>query len=236
MGKQLIQQRRGKGSIFRAPSFNYRGKISHTKFVAEKIQGILTDIVHCPGHSAPLARIKFPDETILMAVPEGMRVGDIVYSGKTAEPSTGNILPLQDIPEGTAVFNLETQPGDGGKLVRASGSFATVISKMGNKVLVELPSKKTREFDRNCRACIGKIAGGGRLEKPLVKAGNNYHKQKARRKVYPKVRGVAMNAVVHPHGGKGRGKKGICGIAPRYAGPGRKVGKIHPKRTGRRNR
>ncbi|MBW2995487.1 50S ribosomal protein L2 [Candidatus Woesearchaeota archaeon] len=234
MGKNLIQQRRGKGSIYRAPSFNYKGRASHNKINTGDIQGTVTDLLHCKGHSAPLARVRFPDETILMLAPEGICVGDVVMSGKTAEPSLGSIIPLQDIPEGTAVFNLETQPGDGGKLVRASGTFATILAKFENKVLVELPSKKVREFNPRCRACLGKIAGGGRLEKPFVKAGNKYRARRARRKLYPRVNGVSMNSVDHPHGGSSSHHKGRPTIAPANAPPGRKVGMLRPKRTGRK--
>jgi len=234
MGKNLIQQRRGKGSIFRAPSFNYRGKAKHNKITSDKVEGVVTDLVHCPGHSAPLARVRFPDETILMLAPDGIRVGDIISSGKIAEPSTGSISRLQDIPEGTAVFNLETQPGDGGNLVRASGTFATVLAKMENKVLVELPSKQVKEFDPRCRACIGRVAGGGRLEKPFVKAGSKYRARKAKRKLYPIVSGVSMNAVDHPHGGSSSSHKGRPTIAPKNAPPGRKVGMLRPNRTGKK--
>jgi large subunit ribosomal protein L2 len=233
MGKNLIQQRRGRGSIFRAPSFRYKGRAAHDKMTTD-VKGTVTDIVHCPGHSAPLIRIKFPDEAILMLAPEGIKVGDEVGSGKSAEPSLGSIVALQDIPEGTAIFNIETQPGDGGKLVRASGTFATILAKLGSKVLVSLPSKKVREFNPMCRACIGRIAGGGRREKPFVKAGNKYRARKARRKLYPRVNGISMNAVCHPHGGKGSHTKGRPTIAPRNAPPGRKVGKIRPRRTGRK--
>jgi large subunit ribosomal protein L2 len=234
MGKNLIQQRRGKGSIFQAPSFNYKGRAEHNRMISGNVQGEITDFIHCPGHSAPLARVRFPDETILMLAPEGIRVGDIVSSGKTAEPSLGNIMVLEAVPEGTAVFNLETQPGDGGKLVRAAGSFATVVAKMENKVLVQLPSKKVREFNPLCRACIGRIAGSGRHEKPFVKAGNKYRARKARRKLYPRVNGISMNAVDHPFGGKGSHTKGRPTIAPKNAPPGRKVGMLHPRRTGRK--
>ena len=234
MGKQLIQQRRGRGSIFRAPSFNYKGDVKLGRYYDEAKQGVITDLIHCPGHSAPLARIKFDGENVLMIAPEGIRVGDSVNSGKGSAVATGNVLALRDIPEGTAVFNVEVQLGDGGKMARAGGTFATVLQKLGTKVLVQLPSKKTRLFDETCRAAVGRIAGGGRLEKPKLKAGVTYYAMKARRKNFPNVRGLAMNAVAHPYGKKRSSKKGKVTIAPRNAPPGRKVGKIRPRRTGKK--
>jgi large subunit ribosomal protein L2 len=234
MGKNLIQQRRGKGSIYRAPSFKYKGRASHNKLNSGSVEGIIMDLVHCPGHSAPLARVKFPDETVLMLAPEGVKVGDVVATGKVAEPSSGCVMTLEDIPEGTAIFNVETQPGDGGKLVRASGTFATVLAKLNNKVLVELPSKKVKELNARCRASVGRVAGGGRLERPFVKAGNKFRARRARRKLYPIVNGVSMNAVDHPHGGSKSSHKGRPTIAPKNAPPGRKVGMLRPRRTGRK--
>lgn len=238
MGKNLISQRRGKGSTtFRAPSFKWFGEVKyHSQTEQERegvLNGVIKDIVHSSGHSSPLMVVEFENKkTALLIAPEGVRVGDTIMSGAAALPNKGCILPLIKIPEGTEIFNIESQPGDGGRYARSSGSTARVISKQKGKVLVELPSKKIKEFHTECRATIGSIAGFGRVEKPLVKAGNNYFKKKAKNKVYPRVRGVAMNAVDHPYG-SGRGShKGKPTIAPRWAPPGAKVGKLRPRRTG----
>jgi large subunit ribosomal protein L2 len=239
MGKNLIQQRRGKGSpSFKAHSFRYKGKVGHVSFGKEFSkgfnQGVIQDILHCPGHSAPLARVVFEKQDMLMIAPEGVRVGYPIFAGKDAPPKVGNILPLSQIPEGTPVYNIENVPGDGGRFVRSSGTFAKVVSKTKDKVLVMLPSKKKKGFSPTCRACIGIVAGGGRKEKPMLKAGAKFHKRKARGKYYPRVSGLAMNAVAHPYGGTRSSKLGKVTIAPRFAPPGRKVGLIKPKRTGKK--
>jgi large subunit ribosomal protein L2 len=140
-------------------------------------------------------------------------------------------MVLKNIPEGTMICNIERQPGDGGKFVRAGGTFGKVVAKTQEGVLVRLPSKKEKVFHQECRAIIGIVAGAGRTEKPFLKAGTRYFAMKAKNKLWPKMRGVAMNAVSHPYGGK-RKKKGKPTIAPRFAPPGRKVGKIAPRRTG----
>ena len=169
-----------------------------------------------------------------MIAPEGIRVGDIVNSGEEAGIKPGHIMPLKAIPEGTAIFNIESQPGDGGKFVRTSGTFAKLVGRMGNKVAIKLPSGKTKEFNPESRACIGIIAGSGRLEKPFLKAGKKYHAMRAKNKLYPKVQGTSMNALSHPFGGSSSHTKGRPTQAPRNAPPGRKVGKLAPRRTGKR--
>ncbi len=236
MGKNLIQQRRGRGtSTFRVRSFRSDGAVKHIPFSRESHAGEVIDIVHSYMHSGPIAKVKFENQQlVLMQAPEGMRVGQKIFSGSSAPIQIGNTLPLKDIPEGTDVYNIESFPGDGGKFVRAAGSSARVTSKSGNKVMVMLPSKKERAFSPECRASIGIIAGSGRKEKPFLKAGNKFHRMKARNKYYPQVEGVSMNAVSHPFGSKSSRTKGRPTQAPRNAPPGRKVGKIAPRRTGRR--
>ncbi len=238
MGKSLIAQRRGKGtSTFRSPSFRYAGVSKHKSLTLEPCTGTVLELLHSQGHSAPLARVRYSDgEEVLCCAPLGIRVGETVEMGPTVELKTGNTLPLSSIPEGTLVFNVEALPGDGGKFARTSGAAARVAAKMGSTVIIELPSKKQRSFNDTCRATIGVIAGGGRIEKPLVKAGHHYHKMRARNRRYPVVCALSMNAVDHPYGGSRSSKKGKVTIAPRNAPPGRKVGKIRPRRTGRRTR
>lgn len=238
MGKNLIQQKRGKGSpTYRAPSFRYYGSIKHPKITEQTSAGRIIDLISCPGHTAPLAQIKFDDgKTNFAIAPEGIKVGDVVKFGADAGVNKGNVMPLKDIPEGTSIYNIESSPGDGGKFVRGSGTFARIIGKVGDKVVVRLPSTKQKLFRADCRASIGVIAGGGRLEKPMLKAGKRYHYMRARNKLYPKVCGVSMNAVDHPFGGSSSHTKGRPTQSSRNAPPGRKVGKIAPKRTGRTKR
>ena len=231
MGKRLIQQRRGKGTPrYRAPSHRYQGEVKH---YALSTSGMVTDLIHCAGHSAPLMEVAYlTGERGLAFAPDGIRVGDEISVG-APEVKIGNVLLLRDIPEGTLIHNIELQPLDGGKLVRASGSSARVISKTEEAVRVQLPSKKEKLFQPECRAAVGVLAGSGRLDKPFLKAGFKYHKMRARNKLYPIVCGVSMNAVDHPFGGKCSHVKGRPTQAPRDAPPGRKAGKIAPRRTGR---
>jgi large subunit ribosomal protein L2 len=234
MGKNLIQQRRGKGSsTFRAPSFRYIGKVSHTKISEQGIKGKIVDIIKCPGHSAPLIDVKYDNgERVLNLAPEGVRVGEAVESGPSGDIKNGSTLPLKSIPEGTAIYNIESRPGDGGKFVRCSGTFAKIVGKSSAGITIKLPSNKQKTFSPECRACIGIIAAGGKRDKPLLKAGNHYHARKAKNKYWPITSGSSMNAVAHPFGGKGSHTKGRPHQAPRSAPPGRKVGSIAPRRSG----
>lgn len=237
MGKTLIQQARGKGSPrYKVPSFRFRtdGKLKSQR--KDIVSGKIIDLLTCQGHSAPIIYVKFDDgEHKLMIAPEGIRVGSSVSVGPGAPVETGNILALKDIPEGTAIFNIESQPGDGGKFCRTSGNTARLLSKTDKHVVVTLPSKKERRFNLNCRAMIGTIAGGGRKEKPILKAGKMHHKKKAKNKLYPRTGGSKMNALDHPYGNKRSARKSKQKPCSRNAPPGRKVGKLAARRTGRRN-
>jgi large subunit ribosomal protein L2 len=234
MGKNLIQQARGKGGPrYRAPSFRYKAKVMYPDKEVKKAK--IVDFVKGAGHSAPLAEIEFKDglSGYLIAA-EGIKVGREIEFGEEAELKSGNTLPLKEIPIGTTVFNIEGQPGDGGKYVRSGGTTARVIAKKGDEVVVQLPSKKHKKFNQKCRASIGRIAGSGRKDKPFLKAGTRHHYMKARNKLYPRVCGTSMNAVDHPYGKSRSGKKGRPTIARRHAPPGAKVGKIRPRRTGKK--
>lgn len=238
MGKSLIQQKRGKGSPrYRAPSFRYQGKANFTRYENKDMNATITDILHSSGHSAPLMDLKYSNgETGLLQAPEGVKVGDKIDVGNNVELKSGNVLPLKSIPEGTSIYNIESNPGDGGKFVRASGGFAKIITKMEEGIVVELPSSKRRTFLPECRAVIGVIAGSGRPEKPFLKAGTKFFAMHAKNKLWPIVSGTSMNSVNHPFGGKSSHAKGIPTQASRNAPPGRKVGHIAPKWTGRHKR
>jgi large subunit ribosomal protein L2 len=231
MGKNLIQQARGKGGPrYRAPSFRYKAKVSYPQSATS---GEIVDIIKCRGHSSPLVQVRYDsgEENFLVAA-EGVKVGDSVALGENAPLQHGNTLFLKDIPIGTQVFNIELRPGDGGKFVRSGGCFARVIAKKENDVTIMLPSKKEKTFGSQCRATIGLTAGSGRKEKPYLKAGTRFFYMKARNKLWPRVKGQSMNAVDHPHGTSRSSKKGQPTIADRNAPPGAKVGKIRPRRTG----
>jgi large subunit ribosomal protein L2 len=232
MGKNITSQKRGRGSpTYTRPSFNFKGQSSigtdgHAKIV---------DFIACRAHSAPLARIVHEDgSNTLTIAPEGVCVGQEIMIGASEKKEIiiGNVLKLAEIPEGTSVFNIENIPGDGGKFVKASGVGAKIISKTGSKVTILLPSKKSREFNPDCRACIGNVAGSGRPEKPFYKAGRKFHRMKAKNIYYPIVSGVSMNAVAHPFGGRSSHHKGRPTMSKKNSPPGRNVGAIRPRRTG----
>lgn len=236
MGKRILPQRKGRGSpTFRVPE---KGKIAPAKYpyfpINETHKGVVEDLVHERGRMAPLARIRFDNGTVayLPAV-EGLKTGDVIYIGPDAPLNPGNILPLSRIPEGMTICNIEKNFGDGGELVRAAGCSAILFSQAEDGVIVQLPSGTNVKLNPNSRATIGVIAGGGRKEKPFLKAGAKWYYMRAKGKKYPTVRGVAMPVVYHPFGGGRHQHPGKPTSTPRNAPPGRKVGHIAPKKTGR---
>ena len=237
MGKRILQRRRGKAGIqFRAPS---RGKIAPVRYpklgAASEGSARVTAILDERGRSAPLAQIQYSGNrfTYLPAV-AGMAVGGEVAMGEVASPVVGNVLPLSRVPEGTRVCNVELRPGDGGRLVRASGTSAIVFSKAEGRAMLKLPSGKNILVDQNCRATVGEVAGGGRQEKPFLTAGARHHAMRASGRVYPRMRGIAMAVVYHPFGGGRHQHPGKSTSTSRNAPPGRKVGLIAPRKTGRK--
>ena len=236
MGKNLIQQARGKGGpSYRSVGFKFAGEAKLHGPVSQLVNGKVVNFIKCPGHAAPLAEIEYDDKTTcLVMAPEFVKVGDKVQVGPGSDIAPGNILSLKDIPEGVPIFCIELRPGDGGKFCRTSGSFARIVSKTQDNVVIRLPSKKQHAFDLNCRACIGVIAGTGRTEKPILKAGKRHHARRAKNKRYPFISGAAQNAVDHPFGNSRSSRKSKRRSASHFAPPGRKVGSLWPKRTGKR--
>jgi len=234
MGKRVLQQRRGKASpTWRAPSHRYAGEISYPK---ERgfVRGTVRDILHSTGHSAPLALIRFDNgEESLVPAAEGTLVDQKVCCGPGAEHREGNILTLSEISDGTAICNIEIRPGDGGRIIRASGSYAYLTSKEGKMVNVRLPSGAVKRLSALCRATIGVSAGGGRIEKPLIKAGTKHYKMHARNLRWPRSSASARNPVDHPFGGGGHTHLGKSQTISHDAPPGRKVGSIAARRMGK---
>jgi large subunit ribosomal protein L2 len=140
-------------------------------------------------------------------------------------------MRLKDIPIKTPVYNIESRPGDGGIFIRSSGGSGIINRASEKKVFVLMPSKKEKEFNPKCRATIGVIAGSGRLEKPIMKAGKKYHMKRAKGRLWPRTSAVKMNIIDHPFG-SGRGKNPKSKIPKRNAPPGRKVGLLRARRTG----
>lgn len=230
MGKNLRTQRRGRGgSTYRSPSHRHPGEVRHPGFEGE---GVVVEIVHAPGRTAPLARVAFDSRTVLMIAPDGLREGHRVAVG-TPAVDRGNTLPLASIFVGTLVYNIESRPGDGGKFVRSAGTTALVVSQ-GDHTVLQLPSGQFRAFDPKCRASVGVVAGSGRKDKPFAKAGKKALAFRSLSKDPIKVRGVAMNPVNHPHGGGAHQHVGRPSTVSWRAPPGRKVGRLgpHPKRKG----
>ncbi len=231
MGRRIIQQKRGKGS----PTYRVRKAAYSVKphYPSKECFGEVIKLINIAGHSAPLALIKTNQGTFFNMAVKGLEIGQKISVGKNAELKNGNILALSEIPVGSQICNIELIPFDGGKMVRTSGCSAVLVRKDEKYAYVLMPSKKEKAFKIEARATLGTIAGEGRTEKPFVKAGKKWHLMKARNKLYPRTSPIKMNVVDHPFGG-GRGKNmGKSGIAPRWAPPGRKVGLIRAKKTGR---
>ncbi len=232
MGKRIIQQRRGKG-----------GHTYKTREKAGKLRpGYVADmdgefecikLTASIGHSVPIAKFINKENKIFSSF-----AVNLLYIGQKINVGgnkIGDIAKLGDLKNGTEIFNIEHNPKDGGKFVRTGGNVATVMAKEGDIVKIMMPSKRVKKFNVNCRATIGRAAGDGRMDKPILKAGKKFFIMKAKSKLWPRVSAVKMNAIDHPFG-SGRGKRMKSKIAKRNASPGKKVGLIRPSRTGRKKR
>ncbi|MFC1686284.1 50S ribosomal protein L2 [Nanoarchaeota archaeon] len=231
MGRPILQQRRGRGSpTFKTKRYAYRLSANYPKNAGE---GVIQKFISLAGMSTPLVKIKLGKEIFFNIATKGLEEGQKIKVGEDAEIKTGNILPLAKIPLGTEVCNIETIPNNGGKLVRSSGISATVLRRTPAGVILSMPSRKEKLFSKEARATVGVTAGSGRTDKPWMQAGPRVYAMKAKNKHYPRTSPIKRNAVDHPFG-SGRGKNmGKSGIAPRWAPPGRKVGLIRPRKTGR---
>lgn len=235
MGKRIKVQRRGRGTpVFQAA---HTGKVAQARYpqaTSESLYGMVKDIVHEAGRGAPLILVELSNgQTFYTAASEGTHVNQEIAIGADAPLTVGNVIPLGKIPEGTLINNIELKPGDGGKIVRASGGYATVIAHNLGKTVVKLPSKKSILIHAESRATIGVVSGGGRLEKPRLKAGENFLAAKANNKVYPTAHGVKMTAASHPHGGGRHRRPGKSTTVSRNSPPGAKVGLIAARVSGR---
>jgi len=238
MGKNIRVQRRGRGTTtFRAPK---KGKVKGVKYPtirAESASGVVTGLLHDRGRGAPLAHVELGGGMdYYIPASEGVHVGQSVDIGSGAPLLVGNVLSLGVIPEGTMVCNIELKPGDGGRIARSSGSFATVVSHIGEKTVLKMPSRKNVELPSNCRATVGIVAGGGRKEKPFLKAGEKFYLMRARGRIYPQSKGISMVSASHPHGGGRHRHVGKSTTVSRTSPPGRKVGLIAARSSGRKKR
>ena len=168
------------------------------------IPATVIGIEYDPNRTANIALVAYADgEKAYILAPNGLKVGDELMNGSTAEIKVGNCLALADIPVGTEVHNVELYPGRGGQLVRAAGNSAQLMAKEGKYATLRLPSGEMRMIALNCRATIGSV---GNIEHDLVNIGKAGRKRNMG--IRPTVRGSVMNPNDHPHGG-GEGKTGI---------------------------
>jgi large subunit ribosomal protein L2 len=165
------------------------------------VPGKVVALEYDPNRSSRIALIQYADgEKRYILQPEGLKVGDTVQAGPEVDIKLGNALPLERIPEGTMIHNLELMPGLGGKLVRSAGAAAQLMAKEGPYVQVRMPSGEIRQLVRTCMATVGQVGNIDHENRVLGNAGRSRHLG-----TRPTVRGTAMNAVDHPHGG-GRGR------------------------------
>lgn len=233
MGKRLRTQRRGSGSPnYRSPSHRH---VEDVRIPHYEGTGVVKDLIQAPGRTSPLAVIDFEGRKSYQLATEGTSVGQTIALGGDVV-KLGNIVKLGIIPEGTLVHNIEGQPGDGGKFVKTAGTSALIVTN-GRKVVLSMPSGELKEFNPRCRAAIGIVAGGGRVDKPLAKAGKNALTLRSRSQANRVTSGVAMNAVDHPNGGGSHPHVGGPNCRGRNAPPGQKAGFTAPKkRTGKKKR
>ncbi|MBI4494604.1 MAG: 50S ribosomal protein L2 [Chloroflexi bacterium] len=163
-------------------------------------------IEYDPNRSARIALLQYPDgEKCYILAPQGLKVGQVVSSGPEAELLPGNALPLQDIPVGFQIHNVELKPGRGGQLVRGAGTAARLMAKDGDWAQVLLPSGEVRRVHTSCTATVGQVGNAEHATISIGKAGRTRWLG-----IRPTVRGSAMNPRDHPHGG-GEGKAPIGG-------------------------
>ena len=231
MGKRIITQARGKGSsTYRVKRKAFRYKLQYPS----RLSGIgtIVKLLDSPAHTAPLAKIAWEKGSFYIPAYNLMVEGEKI-NFENEEIKDGNIMSLKDIPVKTQIYCIESRPGDGGKFIKTGGSSATVKRVVGDDIFVLMPSKKEKKFNSKCRAIIGITAGHGRLDKPIIKAGKKFHIKKSKSKLWPRTSAVKMNAIDHPFG-SGRAKNPKSKIAKRNAPPGRRVGLIRPRRTGKK--
>jgi large subunit ribosomal protein L2 len=231
MGKTIIQQARGKGSLsYRVPRKAYCYRVTYPRKLTG--EGEVVKLVNSTAHTYPLGKVKYSEGIFYIPAFNGM-VENMKINFENKEIKDGNILTLKEIPVKTKIYCIESRPGDGGKFIKSGGNLAVVTRIVGEQVYVLMPSKKEKPFNPNCRAIIGTIAGAQRVDKPIAKAGKNFYIRKSKNKLWPRTSAIKTNAIDHPFG-SGRGKRIKQKIPKRNAPPGAKVGLIRASRTGRR--
>jgi large subunit ribosomal protein L2 len=173
------------------------------------IKATVNAIEYDPNRSANIALLYYADgEKRYILAPNGLKVGDIVESGESADIKVGNCLPLENIPVGTVIHNIELKAGKGAQMARSAGVFVQLMAKEGKYATLRMPSGEVRVVRKECRATIGQVGNLDHENISIGKAGRTRHMG-----IRPTVRGVVMNPVDHPHGG-GEGKAPIGRPAP----------------------
>jgi large subunit ribosomal protein L2 len=236
MGKRVGSRRRGAGSgAWTSPSHRHHGAV-YLPGPAVVGEAVVTGIEQAPGRSAPVVDATVPGGArVRLIAPEGIATGDRIAL-HTGRVDRGSVVPLAEVPDGTLVSNLEVNPFDGGRLVRAAGASALVVAHTGREVTVQLPSGAFKQLLATCRAQVGGVAGGGRGERPIIRAGKRVLSVRSLARPPFKVRGVAMNPVNHPHGGGAHQHVGRPSTVAPGTWPGAKVGRFSPQKKRRLRR
>ncbi|WP_040953121.1 50S ribosomal protein L2 [Gorillibacterium massiliense] len=184
-------------------------RIIDFKRTKDGIPGRVATVEYDPNRSANIALIHYADgEKRYIIAPKGLKVNDVITSGADSDIKIGNALPLENIPVGTVIHNIELKPGKGGQMVRAAGTEAQLLGKEEAYVTIRLSSGEVRRVLKGCRATIGSVGNEDHELVKIGKAGRARHMGKR-----PEVRGVVMNPVDHPHGG-GEGRAPIGRKSP----------------------
>ena len=208
--RQAGRNVRGKITVrHRGGGAKRRYRIIDFKRNKDGIPGKVTTIEYDPNRTANIALIVYADgEKRYIIAPHKLKVGDMIESGPAADIKIGNALPLQNIPVGTVIHNIEMKQGKGGQMVRSAGNGAQLMAKEGNYAQIRLPSGEVRKVRIECRATIGEVGNIDHENIKIGKAGRKRHMG-----FRPTVRGSVMNPNDHPHGG-GEGKTGIGRVSP----------------------
>jgi large subunit ribosomal protein L2 len=217
--KSLLKPRKKKGgrnnqgiitSRFRGGGHKQMYRMVDFKRKKDGVGAVVQSIEYDPNRSARIALIKYDDgEKSYILAPEGLKQGDALMSGESAEPRVGNCLPLKKVPLGMTVHNVEMQPGRGGQMCRSAGSSATLSAREADWAQITLPSGEVRRLNCECRATVGTIGNADHMNISLGKAGRKRWKGRK-----PHNRGTSQNPVSHPMGGgEGRtaGGRHPCG-------------------------
>jgi len=177
----------------------------------DDVAATVASVEYDPNRNCFISLVNYADgEKRYILAPLGIKVGDVVTSGLSCEPKVGNSMPLEAIPAGIEIHNVEMTAGQGGKLVRGAGNAARIVAKEGNWVTIILPSGEMRMIRKECRATIGRLSNSDHQNIRIGKAGRKRHMGRR-----PRVRGKAMNPVAHPMGGgEGRSNGGRHPCSP----------------------